>query len=96
MNSSINSLVNDTYLGVTDLTQGLDRSSETCSSVKRMPAIKKTSDESVIGGNLFGRVLFLDCPNYGVQFNRSPFSLFSSFFFLREESLFIYLGKIKD
>ena len=30
---------------------------------------KKTSDESVIGGNLFGRVLFLDCPNYGVQFN---------------------------
>lgn len=69
MNSSMNSLVKDTYLGVTDLTQGLDRSIETCSSVKRMPAIKKTSDESVIGGNLFGRVFFLDCPNYGVQFN---------------------------
>ena len=72
MNSSMNSLVKDTYLGVTDLTQGLDRSIETCSSVKRMPAIKKTSDESVIGGNLFGRVFFLDCPNYGVQFIQSP------------------------
>lgn len=30
---------------------------------------KETSDESVIGGNLFGRVFFLDCPNYGVQFS---------------------------
>ena len=29
---------------------------------------KETSDESVIGGNLFGGVFFLDCPNYGVQF----------------------------
>ena len=64
------------YLGVTDLTQGLDRSSETCSSVKRIPAIKKTSDESVIGGNLFGRVFFLDCPNYGVQFRIGLIFLF--------------------
>lgn len=76
MNSSMNSLVKDTYLGVTDLTQGLDRSIETCSSVKRMPAIKKTSDESVIGGNLFGRVFFLDCPNYGVQFTWHPVFLY--------------------
>ena len=79
MNSSMNSLVNETYLGVADLTQGLDRSIETCSSVKRMPAIKKTSDESVIGGNLFGRVFFLDCPNYGVQFTRIS-RFFAGFF----------------
>ena len=64
MNLSMKALVKDTCLGVADLTQGLDRSSETCSSVKRMPAIKKTSDESVIGGNLFGRVFF----HYGAQF----------------------------
>ena len=41
MNLSMKALVNDTCLGVADLTQGLDRSSETCSSVKRMPTIRK-------------------------------------------------------
>ena len=40
---------------------------------KRLNMNKKASDSSVIGGNLFDRVFFLNCPNYGVQFSeRSP------------------------
>ena len=41
MNLSMKALVKDTRLGEADLTHGLDRRSETCSSVKRMPTIRK-------------------------------------------------------
>ena len=39
-------------------------------TVAKNATVKKEENKTVslIGGNLFGRVFFLDCPNYGVQF----------------------------